>query len=86
MAVKDSKEEVKNVKIELQMKIIELQIKLQPTRPPEVHEQSEEEVKVVMYIIEAIVKDCIRIFYDVMEIQDSLQEDLHMQTIKENIR
>ena len=81
MAVKDTKEEVDKVSLELQMHIVELQLKLQQPTQLEVREQYEADAKAVMNNIETTIKDCNQIFEDVMEICASLHEDPHVQKI-----
>ena len=86
MEVKDTKEEVDKVSLELQMHIVELQIKLQQPNELEVREQYEVDAKLVMNNIETIVKDCSQIFEDVMEICASLHKDPHVKKIEIEIR
>ena len=86
MVVKDTKEEVDKVSLELQMHIVELQIKLQQPTQLEVREQYEVDAKVVMNNIETTVKDCSQIFEDIMEICASLHKDPRVKKIEIEIR
>ena len=86
MAVKDTNEEVDKVSLELQMHIVELQLKLQQPTQLEVREKYEADAKAVMNNIEMTIKDCSQIFEDVMEICPSLHEDPHVQKIEIEVR
>lgn len=84
--VKESKAEVERVKFEMQIQVPDLQMKLQPTTPPEVWEQHEVAIKADMEVLEVGVKDCSQIFDNTMEMWASLQEDPHVQNIEAGIR
>ena len=64
---------------ELQQHISELQMKLQPTTPPEVREQHKVAIKADMTTLVIVVKDCNQLFEKTMEMWASLQEDPHLQ-------
>lgn len=61
-SVCEAKVEVGRVQFELNMKIIKLQLKLQPTTPSEVWEQCEATIKEGMTTLDAIVIDCTTLF------------------------
>ena len=69
----------------MQMKMIELQMQLQPATPPEAWEQCVAEIKVANDNIESTVQECDQVFEDIMDIQASLQEDPQVQKIEEAV-
>jgi len=70
--VKESKVKVNKVKFELEIQIMELQMRLQPTTPPKFCEQHEADIKATMENVATTFKDFIHIFKDTMEIWASL--------------
>lgn len=64
--------EVRKVQFELNMKIMEVQIKLQNTTPPEVWEQREVVIKEGMVTLDVAVTDCSTLFKQVMEVATTL--------------
>lgn len=61
-------------------------MKLQPKTPPKVQEQQKASIKAYMDILEVVVKDCNLIFENNIEMWASLQKDLHVQNIEDDIR
>lgn len=58
--------------MELNLKMAELQLKAQPSTPPEIREQQELAVKDVVAVMENIVKDCTTLFEQSLEVVTSL--------------
>lgn len=50
----------------------ELQLKIQPTTPPDIREQCEAAINEDMTTLEAVVKDYIQLFEQIMEMRTSL--------------
>ena len=67
------------------MKITELQLKLQPTTPPEVCEQRGAAIKEGMATLDATVTDYAALFEKAMELVTNMQEDLNLQTLNTKI-
>lgn len=70
--MREAKDEVNLVQSELNMKIIELQLKLQPTTPPEIREQRGDAIKEGMAIVDAIVTNYTTSFEKAMELVTNL--------------
>jgi len=56
--LREAKAEVGRVQFELNMKITELQLKFQPTTPPEVREQHGAAIREGMATLDATIIDC----------------------------
>lgn len=84
-ALKEPKEEIGKVWFELQLQILEFQMKLQQPTPPEVREQCKVAIKEDMTTMSATVKDYNHLFEQTMEMWASLQKDTHLQNIEEDI-
>jgi len=84
--VKESQTEIGKVRLELQLQISGLKLKLQPTTPPKVREQHEATIKEEIDTLDTAVKGCTQLFQQTMELWTSLQEDPTLQKIEANIR
>ena len=60
--VREANTEVGGVQFELNMKTTNLQLKLQPTTPPEVREQHGSTIKEGMATLDTVVADCLVVF------------------------
>lgn len=72
LAVKKRKDKLSTVKFKYEMQISELQINLQPSMPPKVHEQREINLKSGMASISAALVDCGELLDESMQIWTSL--------------
>lgn len=68
------------------MKILELQLKLQLTAPPEVREQRNATIKEDMTTLENAVKGSDFLFNNAMDLWDTLQEDPNLQRLSTKFR
>jgi len=71
----DTHTKLEKVKLELNLKIIELQLKAQPSTPPEIKEQHESTVRYTITAVDSTIKDCTIVFEQSLEVVTSLQED-----------
>ena len=58
----DTKTEVARVQFKLNLKITEMELKSQPSTPPEVREEREVVVKEGVAMVDAVVVDCVVLF------------------------
>lgn len=63
------------------MKVTELELKSQPSTPPEVREQREAAVKDGVAMVDVVVGDCTVLFEQTMEVVMTLQEDPNLQRL-----
>lgn len=70
--IRDAKAEVERVQFELNMEIIELQLKSQPSTPLEVREQCGVAIKEGMATVDVVVVDCTTLFEQEMELVTTL--------------
>lgn len=75
VVIREVKEEVARVQFELNTKIIELVLKLQPSTSPKVREQCSAAVKEGIAIVDVAVVDCTNLFEHAMDVVTTLQED-----------
>jgi len=68
--------------LELNLKIVELQLKALPSTLLEIREQCESTMKYVIVVIDNAVKDCTSLFKQSLEVVTSLQEDPTMQRLE----
>lgn len=74
--------ELAKVQFELNLKIIELELRAQTSSPPEVREQCETIVKDAIIAVDTAVKDCTTLIEKVLKVVTSLQEDLELQRLE----
>lgn len=82
----NAKTEVAQVQFELNMKITKLELKSQPSTPPEVREQREAAVKDSISTVDAAVVHCTTLFEQGMEVVTTLQEDPNLQRLNTETR
>ena len=73
--VRDTCIELERVQLELNLKIVELQLKPQPSTLPEIEEQHETAVKYMLATVESALKDYTTLFEQSLEVVTYLQED-----------
>ena len=78
--------QVGHITFEFNMKIAELQLKLQPTTPPKVQEQSGITIKEGMATLDATVTDCVTLFEQAMKLVTNFQEDPNLQKLNTKVR
>ena len=69
------------VQLELNLQIIELRLKEQPSTPPEVREQHTNTITSGLEEISSAVKDCTKMLEESFEVLTTLQEDLNVQRL-----
>lgn len=79
MGVHDTHTEMVWVHLELNLQIIELQLKAQPSTPPKVKEQQATTITEVVAAIDNAIADCTQLFKQLFEVLTSLQEDPNVQ-------
>ena len=75
LVIKDSKNSITKLKFDYEVQILELQIRFQPSTPPEVREQRQKDLSTNMKGISDTVVDFGQLLNDTMHIW-TLQEDL----------
>lgn len=63
------------VQLELNLQIVELQLKAQPSTPPEVREQRANTITVAIAKVNNVVTDNTKLFEQLFEVLTTLQED-----------
>lgn len=81
VSVYDAKTEVAKVQFALNLKITELELKLQPSTSLEVREHREAIVKDGVAAVDATVVDCTALFDQSMEVVTTMQEDPNLQRL-----
>ena len=71
--------------LELNLQIVELQLKAQPSTPPEVREQCANVITSGMEEINSVVRDCTRMLEESFEVLTTLQEDLNIQRLETKV-
>jgi len=84
-AVHASKEEVGRVTFDFQMKIAELQLKLQLKNPPKVWDQHRVAIKEGMTTLDIVVNDYSSMFDATMELWMKLYEDPNLQKLNMDV-
>ena len=80
--VNDSKAKVDKVCLEMHMKIVELQMQLQPSTPPKVCGQHATKLKAASKQVESHIQECLHIVGEVLDVLASLQEDPHVKKLQ----
>ena len=81
-----AQEEVANVQLELNLQIVELRLKAQPSTPPEVIEQHHCAIQSALEAIEHVVQDCMGLLDQPLFTLTSLQEDPMLQPLETEVR
>jgi len=80
--VHEARTELEKVQFELNLKIVELELKAQPSTLPEVREQRDTTVKDIVVVVDSAVKDCTALFEQSLEVVTILQEDPNVQMLE----
>jgi len=70
------------VQLELNLQIVELRLKAQPSTPPEVREQCADAITSGMEEINSAVKDCTKMLEELFKVLTTLQEDTNIQRLE----
>jgi len=84
--VREAKEEMAKVQLELNLQIAELQLKAQPSTPSEVKEQRASAITKGIAEINNAVKDYTWLFEGSFEVLTTLQEDPNIQRLETEVR
>lgn len=68
--------------LELNLQIVELQLKAQPSTPPEMKEQRSNTITAGTIEINSAVMDCTKLFKELFEVLTTLQEDPNIQCLE----
>ena len=71
----DTHTEMVRVQLELNLQITELQLKAQPSTPPELKEQRAIAVTEAITAVESVVSDCMQLFEQSFEVLTNLQKE-----------
>jgi len=77
-----AKTELAKVQFVLNLKIINLELKAQPSTPPEVKEKHKATIKDVVATVDVIVKNFITLFEKSLKLLTSLQEYPNLQRLE----
>jgi len=86
VAMRDATDGVGHFTFEFQMKISELQLKLQPTTPPRVQERRGATIKESIGQLDVVVHGCDQLLNQAMDIWDTLHEDPNLHQLRIEIR
>ena len=70
------------VQLELNLQIVELRLKVQPSTPSEVREQCDNTIIVKLEEIVGVMRDCIDMLEESLEVLTTLQEDPNIQCLE----
>lgn len=84
--VREARELMKNVQLELNLQIVELHLKPQPSTPPEVREQRANAITTRLDEISSAVWDCTNILKESFEVLTNLQEDPNIQCLETEVQ
>lgn len=70
--VRDARAEMARVQLELNLQIVELQSKAQPSTLPEVKEQCTTAVTTIIVVVDNVVPDCMKLFKQSFEVITTL--------------
>ena len=73
------------VQLELNLQIIDLWLKVQPSTPSEVREQHASAITVGLEEISSVVRDCTRMLEESFEVLTNLQEDTNIQCLETEV-
>lgn len=80
--VRDSREEMTKVQMELNLQMVELQLKVQPSTPLEVKEQRAVEITTIIAVVNSAVTYYTKLFEQSFEVLTTLQEDPNIQCLE----
>ena len=80
--VREDREETTKIQLELNLQIIELQLKVQPSTPPEVREQLVGAITTRLEGMGGLVWDCTSMLEEALEVITTLQEDPNIQHLE----
>ena len=80
------REEMAKVQLELNLQIVELRLKVQPSTTPEVREQRANTITSGMKEISGAVKDCTKMLEESFKALTTLQEDPNIQCLETEVR
>ncbi len=84
--LREAKEEMAKVQLELNLQISKLQLKAQPSTPPEIKEQRTSAITTTIAKVNNIVKDCTKLFEESFKVLTTLQEDPNIQRLDTEAR
>jgi len=79
IGVCDTRTEMVKVQLELNLQIIELQLKAQPSTLLEVKEQRVTIITKAVAVVDSVIADCTQLFEQLFEVLTSLHEDPNIQ-------
>ena len=82
VGVREAREEMTKVQLELNLQIVELWLKTHPSIPPEVREQRATATIAGLQEIRGVVWDCTNMFEEALEVLTTLQEDPKFQCLE----
>ena len=74
------------VQLKLNLQIVELQLKTQPSTPPEVKEKCASVITTAITEVNSAVTDYTKLFEQLFEVLTTLQEDLNIQRLEKEAR
>jgi len=84
--VRDARAEMARVQLELNLQITDLELKAQPSTPPEVKEQRTTMVTIAMAAVDSVVTEYVNLFEQSFEVLTTLQEDPNIEHLETEAR
>lgn len=82
IGVRDARTDLAKVQLELNLQIAGLQLKAQPSTPPEVKDQHATVVTEAIAVVDSAIADYTQLFEKLFEVLKSLQEDPNVQWLE----